>query len=144
VTHVSAPLQNAPSSQADVSPNSGPVNNRLGPFVSVPLSGGAMESSAVVPLVSLNPQRATRPVPDVSSLKRLAWICACVRTTFQMRTSSTSPSKKPAGVLAGLLGALPTAEVIPVPIAAGAMLSDLGVRAAAVMAVGDASSAPFR
>jgi hypothetical protein len=71
VTHVSAPLQNAPSSQVDVRPNSGPVDCRTGPFVSVPLSAGAMESTAVVPLASSNPQRATSPVVDVSWLRSL-------------------------------------------------------------------------
>jgi hypothetical protein len=59
-----------------------------------------------------------------------------------MRTSSTVPSKKPAGRL-GVAFAV-DAERMAVPIAAGAMLSDLGVRAAAVMAAGDASRFPFR
>jgi hypothetical protein len=50
-----------------------------------------------------------------------SWICAPVRATFQMRTSSTTPWKKPAAV---------PFDVCAVPIAACWMLVASGVKSA--------------
>ena len=64
---VSAPLQKIPSSQLPTGVCQSLVSVHVAPFVSVPVVNvGPTESATVVPLPSLRPQRATRPVPEVS------------------------------------------------------------------------------
>ena len=65
-------------------------------------------SAALVPLPSLRPQRPIRPAwAPVISMFLAAAIWAAVRATFQMRTSSTTPAKKPSATPA-VVRALPT------------------------------------
>ena len=62
----------------------------------VPLTPLPEESAIDDPVPSSRPQRPTRfAVGEVISVFIEPWICACVRATFQMRTSSIVPWKNP-------------------------------------------------
>ncbi len=65
---------------------------QTGPLTALPVRAPT-ESATEVPTPSLRPQRATRPVPEVSSTSLVAWIWASERATFQTRASSRTPAK---------------------------------------------------
>ena len=81
-----------------VESDSGESVLQTGPLTSEPATPLAIELPAAVPVPSLRPQRAIRPLPESSSTPMLFWIWVWVRATFQIRASSSRPAKKPAAV----------------------------------------------
>ena len=74
-----------------------PVGARPGDRAVDRVAGGIVHSC---PGGFIESPAATRPVCGSGSLVLMVlMICACVRATFQIRTSSRTPSKKPNGVL---------------------------------------------
>ncbi len=77
-------------------------------------------SAAVVPLPALRCQSPIRPAWAAISMSLLAWMSAWLRAVFQIRTSSTTPEKKPPGVCVALvLREVPTAVMTFVAALAG-------------------------
>jgi hypothetical protein len=84
----------------------------------VPFSVVPAVLSATVPASSLRPQRPTNPGADPESSEFMVlWISSWLRAMFQIRTSSTAPSKEPAGVFS---------ELSAVPSDAGTVLAAAG------------------
>src|SRR5207253_8055484 len=77
-------------------------------------------SATVLPVPSFKPQRPSRFGSAAISSDIVLWICACVRATFQIRTSSITPLKNPAAT---------PVDVRALPIDACWMLSKRGVNA---------------
>ncbi len=132
VTYCDDPLNCRPVFPEGGGPSSaGAPETHVGPPVVVPLMPPT-EPATDVPAPSFMPQRPIRPVPEVSSEFIEPWICAWVLATFQIRTSSTRPAKKPAST---------PVESDAVPIAGAWIESERGVW---VVAVQVPLSAPSR
>ena len=69
-------------------------STHAGPLTRVP-SAEPIESPTTFPVPSFIPQRATRPLPVVSSFVMPLWTSASERARFHTRASSSAPSKKP-------------------------------------------------
>ncbi len=108
--------------EGGVPSSAGAPDTHVGPPVVVPLMPPT-EPATEAPAPSFTPQRPMRPVPEVSSEFIDPWICAWVLATFQIRTSSTRPAKKPASA---------PVESDAVPIAGAWIESERGVWVVAV------------
>ena len=76
----------------------------------VPTTAFPELSPRLEPVPSLRFQPPIRlVVGPVISRFLAAWICACERAVFQMRTSSIVPAKKPSGLLPAVPSELPMA-----------------------------------
>jgi hypothetical protein len=79
---------------------------QVGPLVSVPLFVPT-ESATIVPVPSFIAHRCIRPAAEVTCLFMLSLICWAVRALFQIRSSSSRPSRKRLGAAPGAVRAAP-------------------------------------
>ena len=66
---------------------------QVGPFVNVPLTAGAVESTIVVPLFSFIPQRPIKPVP-LGQLRNLYWLGSQSRAERGSRSRLINRARK--------------------------------------------------